>query len=81
MVVFYKYTGKKADVKLAGIYNTKEDAINRLHQLFGNFKEAIYNSVQSEDNIYTAWINKISIGDNSYHSIGMPINSIDLFNK
>ena len=82
-VLFYRNCHGSADVKLGGVYNTPDEAINRIYNLFGNIKPSYKNAVYSENGTYCGWINKIKIGDNNYFglNINQQSNSIPIINS
>ena len=82
-VLFYKNHYGAANVKLGGDYNTPDEAISRIYNLFGNIKSGYKNAVYSENGTYCGWINKIKIGDNNYFglNINQQSDSIPIINS
>jgi len=64
LVMFYEMGYGSANVKLGGVYNNPEDAINRIYNLLGdNLKKLYNNAVMSHNNSLCGWINKVDQGD------------------
>jgi PDZ domain-containing secreted protein len=81
MVCFYKDNNNYANVKFAGLYNNKNDAIERITNLFnGDIYEHINNTVINNNGRIIAWVNEVNIGDNNNFNlnINQPFNSISL---
>lgn len=64
LVLFYEVGFETANVKLGGVYNNSELAINRINSLFGgNLKKTYNNAVFSSNSKLCGWINKVELGD------------------
>ena len=72
MVLFYRNGPGTANVKLGGVYNSPQEAIDRINKLFGkNIKKSYKNSVSSETGAYCGWINRMKIGDNNFYGLNI----------
>ncbi len=80
MVCFYKQINNYANVKFGGLYNNKNDALNRISSLFGNVTPNINNTLISENGQFITWVNEVNVGDNNNFNlnINQPFNSISL---
>jgi len=72
LVMFYEVGYGSANVKLGGVYNNTDEAINRIYNLFGfNLQKNYNNAVFSSDSRFCGWINKVSIGDINNFSLNI----------
>ena len=81
IVVFYMQSYGPASVKIAGTYINKDDALNRIFNIFGkNYRLSNNNTIIYSKNGLCGWINKNNIGDyNNFNlNINQPYNSIQL---
>jgi hypothetical protein len=72
VVCFYRIGYGSANVKMGGCYIDEQQAILRIHKLFGNKLSFSNNNKIVYSKGLCGWINKYDIGDNN--SFGLNIN-------